>query len=180
MAVVANCWYFHRSPSHQRMDFSLDERDTHVMLSSIIYFKSKIKKQPEITKKRSWWGPVPRLSSSTVVLFIRLESGSSVDVTQSSSSCSLSAGLVTDTGGNFWGTGAEEASRSPAAGLDPTPCGPRVDTGPSEAEAQLRTDKNAKVRESYRSINIHVTLLNEQHFMLLYMKGSGTDEAYKS
>lgn len=151
MAVVANCWYFHRSLSHHRMDFSLDGRDTHVMLSSIIYFKSKIKKQPEI-KTRSLCGPVLHLSSSTDALFVRSESGSSVDIIQSSSSCLVWA--VTDTGGNFWGTGAEEASGSPAAGLDPTPRGPRVDTGPSEEEARLREDKNAAVKERYLRLNI--------------------------
>lgn len=44
---------------------------------------------------------------------------------------------VTGTGGTFWGTGAEEGSRSPEDAPAPTPLGPHGDTGPSEEGAPL-------------------------------------------
>lgn len=47
---------------------------------------------------------------------------------------------VTGTGGNFSKTGAEGGSRSPEAGPGPTPGGPPADTGPLEAEVQLRSE----------------------------------------
>lgn len=47
---------------------------------------------------------------------------------------------VTGTGGNFSKTGAEGGSRSPEAGPGPTPGGPLADTGPLEAEVQLRSE----------------------------------------
>lgn len=47
---------------------------------------------------------------------------------------------VTGTGGNFSKTGAEGGSRSPEADPDPTPGGPRGDTGPLEGEVQLRSE----------------------------------------
>lgn len=47
---------------------------------------------------------------------------------------------VTGTGGNFSKTGAEGGSRSPEAGLDPTPGGPLADTGPLEGGVPLRSE----------------------------------------
>lgn len=44
---------------------------------------------------------------------------------------------VTGTGGNFSKTGGEGGSRSPEADPDPTPGGPRADTGPLEGEVPL-------------------------------------------
>lgn len=119
------------------------------------------------------------------------ESCCSVDIIQSSppspSDCWLPAGLirppsarlvsVTGTGGIFWGTGAEGASRSPAAGPDPTPCGQHVDTGPSEAEAQLRRGRNTKVREGYLGLNTE-SRLTTRFIPALHERGAGETHAH--